>query len=73
MHPVEKWRINYFHELLASNKVYFVIIAIIYHSAWSFNMTFITISIRFMACNEGKEQKDSAVLLFTLEWQTTFS
>ena len=38
---VEMQRINYLHELQAANKAYIIIITIIYHSVWSFNITFI--------------------------------
>ena len=81
-HPVEKHHINYLHKLLAENETYIILITIIHHYAWSFNITFAMITSDglkerlidiFLARNKGKKHDDSVTLSFIMKSQTPLS
>ena len=81
-HRVEKHHINYLHKLLAENETYIILITIIHHYAWSFNITFAMITSDglkerlidiFLARNKGKKHDDSVTLSFIMKSQTPLS
>ena len=47
----KKHHINYHNKLLAWNETYIILITIIYHSVWSFNITFTIMDIIMVVIN----------------------